>query len=243
MSQQPTLHPLADHYLGELGRLLQGIEPADRAEVLEGVREHIHASLEGTAGADADVQAALDELGPPQVVAEEAYAGRPQVVGPRPVPVTSRVWLPLVVTAVAALTQMVMLAVISMAAVVTTSSSSTGSSVEGATTTVTDSAFLGTLGAGLISFVVSLPFWLVLLVLVAVTALWTAREKAALLALTPVSALLFAVLPEIGYAVFGINGAYAGSWIGLAIAVLGGAALVWVLARRATRRAAALSRS
>ena len=242
MSQQPTMHPLAEHYLGELGRLLQGIEPADRAEVLEGVREHLDASLEGTAGTDADVRAALDELGPPQAVADEAYAGRPQLVAPRSVPATSRVWLPVVVTATAALTQMVLLAVMGTTSGVSSSTSTTSTSA-GQSTSVTVTDFDGTIGAGLASFVAALPFWLVLLVLVALTSLWTPREKAALLALMPVSVAMFTVLPEIGYGVFGINGVYAGSWIGLAFAVLGGGALVWVLARRATRRSAELTRS
>lgn len=231
MSQQPTMHPLVEHYLGELGRLLQGIEPADRAEVLEGVREHLDASLEGTAGTHADVRAALDELGPPQAVADEAYADRPQVMAPRSVPATSRIWLPIVVTATAALAQMVLVAVMGTMSGVSTSTSSTGRS-----TSVTVTDFDGTIGAGLASFFAALPFWLVLLVLVALTSLWTTREKAALLALMPVSVVVFSVLPEIGYGVFGVNGVYAGAWIGLAFAVLGGGALVWVLARRAARR-------
>ncbi len=242
MSQQPTMHPLAEHYLGELGRLLQGIEPADRAEVIEGVREHLDASLEGKAGTDADVRAALEELGPPQAVADEAYAGRPQLVAPRSVPATSRVWLPIVVTATAALTQMVLLAVMGTTSGVSTSTSTTSTST-GQSTSVTVTDFDGTIGAGLASFFAALPFWLVLLVLVALTSLWTTREKAALVALMPVSVAVFTVLPEIGYGVLGINGVYAGAWISLAFAVLGGGALVWVLARRATRRSAQLTRS
>lgn len=163
----------------------------------------------------------------------------PPQPAPRRVPATSRVWLPIVVTALAALTQMVLLAVVGTAGVVSSSTSSTSTST-GESTSSTVTEFSGTIGAGFVSFFAALPFWLVLLILVAITALWTTREKVTLLALMPVSALVFAVLPEIGYAVFGIDGVYAGSWTSIALAVIGGAALVWVLARRATRRAAAL---
>jgi uncharacterized membrane protein len=71
-----TTHPLVGSYLRDLELLLHGIEPGERAEVLAGVREHLDGSL--AAGADdASVRAVLAELGPPQAIADEAYAGRP----------------------------------------------------------------------------------------------------------------------------------------------------------------------
>jgi uncharacterized membrane protein len=75
MSPQTT-HSLVDAYLHDLELLLHGIEPGERAEVLAGVREHLDGSLAPGAD-DASVRAVLAELGPPQAIADEAYAGRP----------------------------------------------------------------------------------------------------------------------------------------------------------------------
>lgn len=74
-----TTHPLVDAYLRDLELLLHGVEPGERAEVLAGVREHLDSSLAPDAD-DAAVRAVLDELGPPQAIADEAYAGRPAPV-------------------------------------------------------------------------------------------------------------------------------------------------------------------
>ena len=66
-----------------LNRLLAGIDPGDRAEVMSGVREHLDTALPGSDPVtDDDVRAALAELGPPHAVADEAYAGRPPAVVP-----------------------------------------------------------------------------------------------------------------------------------------------------------------
>jgi uncharacterized membrane protein len=81
-----TSHPLAAAYLRDLELLLHGLDPGARAEVLAGVREHLSDAL----GPDADgnqVQAALSELGSPQSIADEAYAGQRAavpVVAPAP---------------------------------------------------------------------------------------------------------------------------------------------------------------
>lgn len=77
-----TTHTLVDSYLRELELLLQGVEPGERAEVLAGVREHLDGSLAPGAD-DASVRAVLAELGPPQAIADEAYAGRPAPSPPR----------------------------------------------------------------------------------------------------------------------------------------------------------------
>lgn len=69
-------HPLVSAYLRDLELLLHGVEPGERAEVLGGVREHLGASLIPGAS-DEDVRRSLAELGSPQSVADEAYAGRP----------------------------------------------------------------------------------------------------------------------------------------------------------------------
>jgi uncharacterized membrane protein len=77
-----TTHPLVDAYLRDLELLLHGIEPGERAEVLAGVREHLDSSLAPDAD-EASVRTALAELGPPQAIADEAYAGRPGLVPTR----------------------------------------------------------------------------------------------------------------------------------------------------------------
>ncbi|MDX6300941.1 MAG: hypothetical protein QOF53_2155 [Nocardioidaceae bacterium] len=238
--QPPTMHPLVASYLDELSRLLVGIDPAERAEVVEGVREHIESTLEGTAHTDAAVRAALAEVGPAQDVADEAYAGRPGA-GPAaaPLPVSSRRWLPSVVAGLEAVAVLVVVAAAGSSASVTSSTVSSVSAAGGPTTSVTQSSFEGSIGSGLLAFVAAFPFWLVVVVMVGVSALWSGREKLALIAVMPACALAFAVLPEVGYKVFGINGVYAGGWLATGLSVLGGGLAVGVLVRRAHRRSTA----
>ncbi len=94
-----TTHPLVDSSLRDLELLLHGIEPGERAEVLAGVREHLDGSLAPGAD-DAAVRTVLTELGPPQAIADEAYAGRPAQVPTRAAP--SR-WQPVTACAINAL--------------------------------------------------------------------------------------------------------------------------------------------
>ena len=68
-------HPLVSAWLRDLELLLHGVEPGERAEVLAGVHEHLDASL-GADATDDDVRRTLAELGSPQSIADEAYAGR-----------------------------------------------------------------------------------------------------------------------------------------------------------------------
>src|SRR5699024_11036452 len=67
----------------DLARLLAALEPVERAEVLDGVREHIDAALAevGHAPTDADVDRILGQLGSPGMVAEAALAERPPAEG------------------------------------------------------------------------------------------------------------------------------------------------------------------
>ncbi|QOR69938.1 hypothetical protein IM660_14985 [Ruania alkalisoli] len=73
-----TVQRLA-RYQDDLARLLAALEPAERAEVLDGVREHIEAALAEVPGeaSEADVNRILAELGSPGQVAEAALAERP----------------------------------------------------------------------------------------------------------------------------------------------------------------------
>jgi len=70
-------------YQDDLARLLAALEPVERAEVLDGVREHIDAALAevGHAPTDADVDRILGQLGSPGMVAEAALAERPPAEG------------------------------------------------------------------------------------------------------------------------------------------------------------------
>jgi len=65
-------------YQDDLARLLAALEPVERAEVLDGVREHIDAALLEVdhAPTDPDVDRILSDLGSPGAVAEAALAGR-----------------------------------------------------------------------------------------------------------------------------------------------------------------------
>ncbi|SED63654.1 HAAS signaling domain-containing protein [Ruania alba] len=66
-------------YQDDLARLLAALEPAERAEVLDSVREHIDAALAevGNEPTEEDVNRILSELGSPGAVAEAALAERP----------------------------------------------------------------------------------------------------------------------------------------------------------------------
>jgi hypothetical protein len=236
-----TTHPLLASYLEELSRLLQGVDAAERAEVTEGVREHIDAILEGTGHTDGDVRAALAEVGPAQAVADEAYAGRPWGRPPAPrVPATSRAWLPAVTAGFEAVAVLVVLAAAGTAGSVTTSSSSSVSVAGGRTSPVTESHFEGSIGSGIVAFFAACPFWLVVVVLVGISSLWLGREKLLLTAVMPACAVAFAALPELGYGIWGVDGVYAGAWTATAFSVLGCGGVVAVLVRRAHQRARSL---
>ncbi|UFU05697.1 HAAS signaling domain-containing protein [Ruania halotolerans] len=66
-------------YQDDLARLLAALEPAERAEVLDSVREHIDAALAEVEAepTDEDVNRILSGLGSPGAVAEAALAERP----------------------------------------------------------------------------------------------------------------------------------------------------------------------
>ncbi len=237
---QHTTHPLVTAYLAELERLLAGIDPAERAEVLAGVREHLDGSLGGVdAGgqvSDEDVRAVLTELGPPQAVADEAYAGRPAHTPPSPrrVGALSRPWVPVVVAILTALAlAFVVLVVSSTGGVVTTGSmDSSGNVVE--TTELSQSPLAGAFGA----ILWTLPLWVPIAVIVGLSPLWLSREKVALIGLVPGAAVVMGVLPSLGWWLVGANGVYAGAWIALALVVIGGGWLLVRLTRAASARAA-----
>ncbi|GAA4422982.1 hypothetical protein GCM10023169_18040 [Georgenia halophila] len=73
-----AVHARADRYLDDLGRMLAGIDPTERAEVLGAVREHLDDAVAalGHEPSGTEMTAVLAELGPPSEVAAEAMAGR-----------------------------------------------------------------------------------------------------------------------------------------------------------------------
>lgn len=84
MTTNPPLAPnvtpaLLEAYLADLGRALAGIDPAEAADVLAGVREHVEASI-GPDPTSQDLQDALTRLGPVERIAREAGAGAPALL-------------------------------------------------------------------------------------------------------------------------------------------------------------------
>lgn len=234
---QSTTHPLAAAYLEELDRLLAGIDPGERAEVMSGVREHLEGALATHDPVDEDaVREALAELGPPQAVADEAYAGRPAYAPSSPprVGAMSRPWVPVVVAILTAVGLLLVVLVAGTAGGVTSSTSmdSSGHVVE-------TSELSGALPWSplLASLTLALPLWAAVALLVGLSPLWVGREKLVALVI-PAAALLMATLPMLGWWLVGVNGVYAGAWAALALVVAGGGWLMAGLTRRASARAA-----
>jgi uncharacterized membrane protein len=70
-------------YLDDLARMLSDLDPAERDEVLAGIREHLDAEIGSGQAGDAEVEAALLRLGPPEEVASEARRGGQSIHGMR----------------------------------------------------------------------------------------------------------------------------------------------------------------
>ena len=231
----PTTHPLVAAYLEELDRLLAGIDPGDRAEVMSGVREHLDTALHGSDPVtDDDVRAVLAELGPPHAVADEAYADRPPAVVP-PVPRVgpmSRVWVPILVVILQVIALLFVLIIVGGFPAVTTAS------VDGVRPRVARRELTGNpLFGSLAAIMFTLPLWATVALLVGTVPLWVGREKAAEALLIPGAALLMGVLPLIGYWLIGVNGVHAGTSTGVVLIILGGGWLMTRLTRRAAARA------
>lgn len=229
-------HPAVHRYLAELADLLTDSDPAERAEVLAGVREHVDDALADLPEpTDDQVQAVLTGLGSPAVVAREALpAGhRPSVRAS----VLDREWVPIV----AALCQFVGLFLLLVWISGTTGVSTSSTTREGPSGVVEDVQVHydqgSSLGAALYGLLGTLPVWLVLAVLIGLSSLWGRREKLLWLALIPGSAVLMGGLPDLGWAMVGEQGIYTGAWIGLALVVLGGGWLTWRLTARGRDRA------
>jgi hypothetical protein len=231
MTHQHTTHPLAAAYLRELDRLLAGLGPGDRAEVLTGVREHIDDALAGRPQPGArEVQAVLAELGPPEAVADEAYAGLPAATPLAPPPrrlALERAWVP---TAVVILLSLALLGMVSTwAGMVGYAGSGTDVSYTAAFPTAT-----------FVLLLVTSVLWVPAAALALMSSLWSSREGRELALLAPGVAVAMTLLPDLGYYLshreIGIN---IGAWSAVALALLGGSWLLWHHTRAAMRRAGA----
>lgn len=80
-------------YLDDLARMLADLDPADRDEVLAGVREHLDATLAEHPDEPAAVDAALLRLGPPERIAAEARAALGSASDPTTRKLPHRAWL------------------------------------------------------------------------------------------------------------------------------------------------------
>lgn len=207
-----TTHPLAAAYLTELERLLAGIAPAERAEVLAGVHEHLAAAV-GPNDDDETVRAVIAELGSPQSVADEAYAASPPAPAPpglRPVAGPSRPWVPTVVGLLGAVALLGLLG----------------------------AALTGGLGLVIMTVLPASVLWLVLVGLVTTSRhIWSGAEKLVLCLLLP---LAWVVTATTSIALLN-NGLPTDliPWLGLAVAVGGGAPVLHRLVGRGRRRAEA----
>lgn len=237
-------HPLVSAYLRDLELLLHGVEPGERAEVLAGVHEHLDTSLTPSAS-DEDVRRSLAELGSPQSVADEAYAGRSTPASASPAPARqrpgplSRGWVAIIVGLglSLALVLVILVAAISTGYSTPTDTESIGMFSSG--TVQTDLAALP--GTALTVLLVTVLAWFPPLFLCTVSPLWNALEKAAAGLTLPLAASVITALPALGWATtkteFGIT---LGAWTSLALAVVGGGYMIVRTTRIAARRAESL---
>jgi hypothetical protein len=234
-----TTHPLIATYLDELERLLADIDPDERADVLSGVREHLDTALASNVRVgDDEVRAALGELGPPQLLADEAHAGSRPTIGipPADAGYLGRRWVPVVVAVLTALGLLLAVLVVGSMASVSSSSSSSGNAGGSPTAVQTTEELTGSPVAGsFIALLATLPLWVPVAVLVGLSPLWVRREKVVASLLVPAAALLLGVLPEVGWALRGSTGVYVGAWTALILVLAGGG---WTLVRQTARSAA-----
>ncbi|OFE17144.1 hypothetical protein BA895_16875 [Humibacillus sp. DSM 29435] len=85
MDLTPSPHPLVTAHLDEVDTLLRGLPPAERSEVMEGIRAETTTSVArlGADPTDAEVEAAVARLGSPRSIADKAYADRKEAGHPR----------------------------------------------------------------------------------------------------------------------------------------------------------------
>lgn len=230
-----TEHTAVRAYLTELEQLLADAPKTERAEVLSGVRDHVAAALEPVADpTDDDVHEVLDRLGPPEDVAREALGHPPGAARRRPW--HDRWWVPVVVLLlhVVALALGVLVGVGAFSWTTITAVEST----DGQILTRTGEYHLWQLPlAPFVALLAGGLPWLVLLALVVPSRLWTRREKLVHALVLPVSALVVAAAPAVGWLLTREGGGIdAGLWAGAALVVVGAGVTLMVLTRPALAR-------
>jgi hypothetical protein len=231
-------HPLVESYLSELETLLAGVPPAERAETLAGVREHMAASL-AHGSSDEDVRRVLGEMGSPQTVADEAYVGVRSAAATQPRrrgAAMGRSWVPVLVSVLQGLALLAFVAILLTAP---GSSETVAQSVDAAGHSTTshvddlDPSTLFLLASGLL---ITLPFWLPTVVLVSVATTWRKKERLTMILLVPGLIVLTAALIRIGGSVGGVTGQTVAAWLALVSLLLGGGGTIVLLTRRALGR-------
>lgn len=186
----PVASGLAERYLADVAALLADADPAFRAEVLAGVRDHLQAALGAPPWPESEVRAALAELGPPEEIARvtldqpdagRLQPGRPAAPHPAPggapsgtVPLLSRPWVPPVATT--------LIAVGLIPALLLTARFATGTGIGGAALPFT-ALLLGPFG----------PLMLVGALLVSISPLYSTADRVAAWLVVPWCAAVVAV--------------------------------------------------
>ncbi|MFC4554486.1 HAAS signaling domain-containing protein [Georgenia faecalis] len=211
-------------YLDDLARMLTGLDPVLRADVLGGVREHVDAALAGRGAAtDADVDAVLAELGPPEAVAAAALEGGRSSSGSAVpaaatvrVPVLDRPWVPPTVGVLLLVMAGLYLLVLGAVAVLLPAATevSAGGDAQGGEYAVLLPATYDLLWSVVAPVPVVGPLWLVGVVLLTASSLWSRREKWLGALLLPA----VVVVDVVGIWVGGVLGGRAGTAAVLAVA-------------------------
>lgn len=87
----------------------------------------------------------------------------------------------------------------------------------------------------------TLPFWIPTAVIVALSRLWAPGHQLMLAALLPVSVVVMALLPTVGWAVGGIDALNGFTWFAVAIVLGGGSWLLWKVVGAGLARARELA--
>ncbi|ROR74160.1 HAAS signaling domain-containing protein [Bogoriella caseilytica] len=99
-------------YLNQVTRMLGGVDPAYRADVLAGVHDHLEAALGPEPWREQEVRHVLDDLGPPEEIAAAALDGQPTMTA-EPPSAMSGAWVPPVAVALVAIGTFAMLLLLS----------------------------------------------------------------------------------------------------------------------------------
>jgi hypothetical protein len=238
-------------YLDDVARMLAGIDPRDRAEILAGLREHIDASLAGLDRPvdDSAVQHVLAELGPADQVAGAALAASSPAPGPYigPTaaaglgrPALSQPWVPVTVGLLTALTAGLYLLVLA-ASIALLMAEQPAPPLPGAMSSETSAPLLPASYDIVWSVLAPLPLvgvpWLISTILLASSDLWAWRQKWSGVLLVPALAVTCGAFTWLGSLVPpGVTRSVVVVVVGVAVAVVA-VGLVMRLWRDGARRA------